>query len=52
MKMGSPEYKRAWALIIEMGLNREIVFRYVGSGAIQGLSFPTKEQAVMFRLRL
>ena len=52
MQMGSPEYKRAWALIIEMGLNREIVFSYVGNGAIRGLSFPTKEDAMMFRLRL
>lgn len=52
LKMRSDEYNRAWELLLEMDLSREVVFRYVGMGAIKGLSFPTREQAMMFRLRL
>lgn len=52
LAMKSDEYNRAWELILEMGLSREVAFLYVGNGAIKGLSFPTKDQAMMFRLRL
>lgn len=52
LEMRSDKYNRAWELLLEMDISREVVFHYVGMGAIKGLSFPTKEQAMMFRLRL
>lgn len=46
------EYKRAWFLLKEMNLTKEVVFSYKGNMDLHGLTFPTKEQAMMFRLRL
>lgn len=48
----SDKFNRAWDLIEEMGLLREVVFSYVGNHQIKGLGFPTKDQAMMFKLRL
>lgn len=48
----SDRYYRAWELIEEMGLKKEVVQLYRGNHELYGLSFPTKEQAMLFRLRL
>lgn len=49
---GSPGFIRAWELFMDMNIQREVIFTYIGMGSIKALSFPTKEQAMMFRLRL
>lgn len=48
----SEKFNRAWDLLIEMMVDREVVFHYVGNHQIKSLSFPTKELAMMFKLRL
>ena len=48
----SPRYHRAWELIKELDCYREIVFSYKGNMLLCGLGFPTKEIAMMFKLRL
>jgi len=46
------QWDRAWELIVEMSLNREVAFCYVGYMSIAALGFPSKEQAMLFKLRL
>lgn len=52
IKAGSERFYRYWELIHEMGLKREVVFFYKGFHELHGLSFPTKAQAMLFKLRL
>lgn len=52
LKPGTDQFIRAWELLLEMDLSREVVFHYVGVGWIKALSFPTKAEAMIFRLRL
>lgn len=48
---GSPRYRRAWKLIKELGVQKTVVFRMRDMN-ILGLSFDTKDQAMLFRLSL
>lgn len=46
------KFNRAWEIIMEMNILHEVAFCYVGNHEIKGLGFPTKEQAMLFKLRL
>lgn len=48
----SERYFRTWELLTEMGLRREVAFCYKGNMQLWGLGFPTKDQAMIFKLRL
>lgn len=48
----SDRYYRAWELLDEMHLRQEVVFSYRNHMELYGLGFPSKEQAMIFKLRL
>ena len=48
----SDRYHRAWELLDEMDLRQEVVMSYRGNTELYALGFPSKEQAMLFKLRL
>lgn len=47
----SPEFKRAVEIIDELKAVRTVAVQYIGRHAMKSLSFETKEQAMLFKLR-
>lgn len=47
----SDAFNRAWEILMEMRITHTVAFHYVGNHEIKGLSFETKEQAIIFKLR-
>lgn len=47
----SEEFNRAWEIIQEMLVLHTVAFHYVGNHEIKALSFETKEQAMIFKLK-
>jgi hypothetical protein len=48
----SDRYYRIWEIIDEMNLRRTVAFMYQGNMELVGLGFPTKQEAMIFRLKL
>lgn len=51
LKFKTPKYNRAWEVLKEMDIVRTTVFCHYDMN-ITGLGFETKEQAMLFRLKL
>lgn len=49
---GTHTVKRVWEILDEMNLRTEVVFCYQGTMVLNGLGFPTKLQAITFKLKL
>jgi hypothetical protein len=52
ISLGSDQYFRAWALLEDMGIKNKVAFIYRGRQDLHGLAFPSKEHAMIFKLRL
>jgi hypothetical protein len=48
----SDRYFRVWEILDEMNLRRLVAFCYEGNMKLVGLCFPTKQEAMTFRLKL
>lgn len=47
----SSRYYRAWELLKDMDLVRQVAFCYQGNMELHALVFPTKQEAMIFKLR-
>lgn len=48
----TPSFERAEEILREMGIRQSVAIFYVGNHEIREMSFESRDQAVMFRLRL
>lgn len=51
LAFGSDRFKDAWEILKDLQASNTVVFHYVGNHQIKGLSFETREQAMIFKLR-
>lgn len=51
LKLKTQPFDRAWEIIKELDIFKTTCFHYVGNHEIKGLTFETREQAMLFRLK-